>query len=90
MKTFTEELWYGNIFPSSGCRETNNDTKALMDYIARHHEKLLSLLSSERREVLESFTTCSSELMDINERNIFVYAFRLGARMAIEIMSEEI
>ena len=76
MKTFTEELWYGNIFPSSGCRETNNDTKALMDYIARHHEKLLSLLSSE--------------LMAINERNIFVYAFRLGARMAIEIMSEEI
>ncbi len=32
---------------------------------------------------------CYDELMDINEREIFSYAFRLGAKIAIEIMSFE-
>ena len=36
--------------------------------------------------MLEKFDDCYAELTDINEREIFVYAFRLGARIAIDIM----
>ena len=41
----------------------------------------------EQKEVFEKFEDCSRELNDINEREIFTYAFRLGARIAFETMS---
>ena len=31
-----------------------------------------------------------AELTDINERKIFVYAFRLGAKLAIEVMTDKL
>lgn len=40
-----------------------------------------------QKEILEKFDDCYAELADINEREIFAYAFRLGARIAIEVMS---
>ena len=40
------------------------------------------------KEILEKFDDCYAELTDINEREIFAYAFRLGMRIAIEVFTE--
>ena len=58
-----------------------------MGYIADHHDKLLSTLNDQQKEILEKFDDCYNELTDINEREIFVYAFKLGARIALEMLS---
>ena len=39
-------------------------------------------------DTLEKFDDCWDELTDINEREIFVYAFKLGARIAIDVLTE--
>ena len=57
-----------------------------MDYIADHHSALNETLTDKQKEILEKFNDCYDELTDINEREIFVYAFRLGARIAIEVL----
>ncbi len=88
MKSVLEELWYGNICPNS--RELTKDKKALMSCIADHHDNLHATLTDKQKEMLEKFDECYAELADINERAIFVYAFRLGARIATEIMSFDI
>ena len=88
MRSILEELWYGNICPSSGCREGTKEVKELMDYIADHHDALLGMLTDEQKETLEKFDDCYAELTDINEREIFVYAFRLGMRIAIAVFNE--
>lgn len=36
----------------------------------------------------DNIDDCWNELTDINEREIFVYAFKLGMRIAIEIFCE--
>ena len=59
----------------------------IMGYIADHHDNLLATLTDKQKEILEKFDDCYAELTDINEREIFVYAFRLGARIAIEVFS---
>ena len=64
----------------------NAEAKQLMKYIADHHDNLQSSLMDKQKEVLEKFDDCYAELTDINEREIFVYAFRLGARIAIEVL----
>ena len=86
MRSILEELFYGNVCPNTDCRGNGKDTKQLMDYIAGHHSALNETLTDKQKELFEKFNDCYDELTDINEREIFVYAFRLGARIAIEVL----
>ena len=86
MRSILEELFYGNICPNTDCRSNDKEVKELMGYIADHHDNLNKTLSDKQKELLEKFDDCYGELTDINEREIFIYAFRLGARVAIEVL----
>ena len=88
MKSILKELWHGNVCPSTGYHETTREAKELMGYIADHHDNLQATLTDKQKEILEKFDDCYAELTDINEREIFVYAFRLGMRIAIEVFTE--
>ena len=83
------ELWYGNISPSTYCRITTKETKELMGYIATHHENLEATLDEKQKDILQIFDDCWSELSEINEREIITYAFRLGARIMLEVLKGE-
>ena len=89
MRSILEELFYGNICPNTDCRSKDKATKELMGYIADHHSALNETLTDKQKEIFEKFNDCYDELTDINEREIFVYAFRLGMRIAIEVMSTD-
>ena len=89
MKSILEELFYGNICPNTDCRGNDEQTKELMVYIADHHNALKGELTDKQKEILEKFDDCWNELTDINEREIFVYAFKLGARIAIEVLLDK-
>ena len=84
MRSILEELFYGNVSPNTDCRSKDEEVKELMGYIADHHSALNETLTDKQKEILEKFNDCYDELTDINEREIFVYAFRLGVRIAIE------
>ena len=88
MRSILEELFYGNICPNTDCRSQDKETKRLMGYIADHHDNLLSTLNDEQKELLEKFDDCYNELTDINEREIFLYAFKLGARIMLQILTD--
>ena len=49
--------------------------------VNQEHSKLSTLL--------EKFDDCYNELTDINEREIFIYAFKLGARIMLAVMRKE-
>jgi len=51
-----------------------------------HHDNLQATLTEEQKETLEKFDDSYAELTDINEREIFVYAFRLGVRIMLEVV----
>ena len=89
MSSILEELFYGNVCPNTDCRSHDKETKQLMGYIADHHDNLLSTLNDHQKEILEKFDDCYNELTDINEREIFVYAFKLGMKIAIEVLHKE-
>ena len=88
MKSILEELFYGNVCPHIDCRSSDKETRELMGYVANHHDALLEGLSDKQRETLEKFDDCYSELVGINERDIFIYAFKLGMKVAFEVLSE--
>ena len=90
MRSILEELFYGNICPNSDCRSHDKEMKQLMGYIADHHDNLLSTLNDQQKELLEKFDDCYNELTDINDREIFSYAFKLGMRIAIEVLTSNV
>ena len=87
MKSILEELWYGNICPETDKRSNSEEMKQLMKYMARHHDNLIETMTDEKKEILEKFDDCWNEYVSLSEKSIFVYAFKLGARLANEIMS---
>ena len=90
MKNILGELWHGNITPQEDCRNNTPEMKQLMEYMARHHDDLLKTLTDEQRDIFERFDDCFSEYASLAEEAIFVYAFRLGMRIAIEPLSNSI
>lgn len=86
MKSILKELFYGNVCPNTDCRRKDKEVKELMGYIADHHRALNETLTDKQKEIFEKFNDCYDELPDINEREIFVYAFCLGARIAFEVL----
>ena len=83
-----KELWHGNICPQTDSRNNSLEMKELMEYMARHHDDLLKTITQEQKEIFEKFDDCWSEYMSLTEAVIFEYAFRLGARLAMEIQTE--
>ena len=86
MRSILEELWYANIALNTEGRELSKEAKELMGYVSDHHDNLRATLTDEQKELLEKFDDCYAELTNINERELFIYAFRLGVRIALEIM----
>ncbi len=89
MRSTLEELWHGNISPETDSRSNTPEMKRLMEYMARHHDNLMTTMTDEQKDLFERFDDCWSEYASLAEKSIFVYAFRLGARIAIEVLSPD-
>ena len=83
-----KELWHGNIIPGEDSRTNSKEMKELIGYIARHNEDLTKLLNDEQMEIFEKYQECWNEYVSLAEAAIFEYAFRLGARLIIEVQKD--
>ena len=86
MKYLLEELWYGNLSPATETRGESERARELMRMIVDCHDKLQASFTDKEKKSFEEFQDYLFELEDINEREVFVNAFRLGARFAMEVL----
>ena len=86
MKSILEELWYGNICPETDSRTTTPEMKQLMEYMARHHDNLMETMTDEQKDIFARFDDCWGEYASLAEKSIFIYAFKLGMQLAIEVI----
>ena len=90
MRSIINELWHGNIIPQEDSRINTKEMKELLGYMSRHHEDLEKSFSEEQIEIFEKFHDCWSEYASLLEAAIFEYAFKLGARTMVDVMSDDI
>ena len=86
MRSTLEELWHGNISPETDSRTNTPEMKRLMEYMARHHDDLITTMTDEQKDIFERFDDCWSEYASLAEEAIFVYAFRPGAKTMLAVM----
>ncbi len=82
-----EELWYGNIEPTE-YDTSSKEYKKLQELICRNEEKLRVTMSDEQKALFEKYTDCIREYQTITDYLIFQNGFKLGARIAFEVMAE--
>ena len=54
-----------------------------------HHNDLQKSITDEQKEMFQRFDDCWSEYMSLAEEAIFEYAFKLGARLTMEILNDD-
>ena len=89
MSNMIAELWRGNVCPQTDSRNNSPEMRQLMEYIARHHDDLLKTLNDEQKETFEKFNDCWNEYIELAEKAIFTYAFKLGARLTFETLCDK-
>jgi hypothetical protein len=89
MKSIIKELWRGNIMQPEDSRHNTLEMKELLEYISRHNDDLQKTMTDEQKEIFEKFHDCWSEYASLSNEALFEYAFRFGARLAIELHTDE-
>lgn len=84
-----EDLFYGNLFPLEKSAKLDDEVKELLKLFNRNEEKLTSTLTESQKETLEKYKDCNREISEICERESFIKGFQLGARIIIEVISQE-
>ncbi len=89
MKSIIKELWRGNIMPPEDGRQNSPEMAQLLEYISRHNDDLQKTMTDEQKAIFEKIHDCWSEYASLSDEALFVYAFRLGAQLAMELTSDE-
>jgi len=82
-----EGFWYGNIEPAE-YDTSSKEYKKLQELICRNEEKLQDTMTDEQKELFERYTDCVRKFQTITDCLIFQNSFKLGTRMAAEILEE--
>ena len=76
------------VLPCSTC----SAALAVSDHVKRPisvGSSLKKTFTDEQKETFEKFHDCWNEYMSLAEAAIFEYAFKLGARLAMEVQSDK-
>ena len=79
MRSLLEEFWYGNVLPQEQCTNHHPDVKELIRLMEKNRLNLTETLTEAQKETLQKYDDAATEMNDIIERELFIYAFRLGA-----------
>ena len=89
MRKLLEEFWYGNVFPQEQYAAQHPDIKPLLRLMEKNRTSLTETLTESQKEILQKYDDVVSEMNSILEREIFIYAFRLGGRFIVETLSKD-
>jgi len=88
MYTTLKDLYYGNIRPSEKQFLRDTPFDKAMNTLADSEQRLMKLLEGEEKKLLLDMSSAHSEISGVTAMESFVCGFRLGARIMLEIMSE--
>ena len=88
MENILEEFWCGNIYPSEQSTGKSQAVKELIKLMGRNRDRLHNSMTAEQRETLAKYDDCVNEMHSIMELEIFSYAFRLGGKLMLAMLTD--
>lgn len=89
MRKMLEELFYGNINPNEKQFIRNTAFDKAMQTLCDNEDKLTDLLDGKEKKLFMDLVNAQGIINGTTSVESFINGFRLGARIALEIMSDE-
>ena len=83
-----QELWRGNITPSERFVRSGSEYKKIAGNLSDEMDRLMEAISPEARKQLENIGNLRADMTMLSNEDIFIYAFRLGARLMLDVLGE--
>ena len=81
-----QELWRGNITPSERFVRSGSEYKKIAGKLSDEMDRLMEMISPEaQKEIVDNHQT---DLTMLSNEDIFIYAFRMGARLMLDVLGE--
>ena len=85
MKSILEEFALGNINPNVGYIKKGSKYESVMKTVSDSEKRLLTMLDEETKALFIKFSSAQSEANEISDTDKFIYGYRLGALMTMEV-----
>ena len=83
-----EQLWRGNIAPSERYIRSNSEYKKASVAFCDAAEKMEKELTAEGKQLWREVANLQSDMNVLAEEDIFIYGFRMGARMILDVVGD--
>jgi len=87
--TVLENLWYGNVSPSVRSLTRGSEVKKQLEALNTNEQIFTAELSVKGQQAFDEYDKLSASISEQSECDAFVKGFRLGARLMLEVLSDE-
>lgn len=77
----TQKIWSEGLNPSDRTIQKDSEYSRVLSRLCDVEEELQAALNQEGREKLAEYSSLHTDLTDLSNAEIFLEAFRLGARI---------
>ena len=84
-----EDLYMGNIHPSERRFKKGSQYSRALNEVVKAGAALHGTLTEKQKEQFEAYMTAQREVNMLTDCETFIYAFRLGAKIMMDVLTEE-
>lgn len=78
----------GNISPSERFVRSGSEYKKIAGKLSDEMDRLMEMISPEAKVQKEIVDNLQTDLTMLSNEDIFIYAFRLGAKLMLDVLGE--
>ena len=84
-----EDLWFDNLVVNDAEIKKGSEAERVLAATVRSDDALEKTLTEQQKEQFRSGKELANQLLTILEKEAFIRGFKLGAKMAAEVLSED-
>ena len=84
-----EDLWFDNLVVNDAEIKKGSEAERVLSAVVRSDNALEATLTEQQKEQFQNGKDLSNQLLTILEKEAFIRGFKLGARMAAEVLSDD-
>ena len=84
-----EDLWFDNLVVNDGKIKKGSEAERTLAASVKCDEALRETLTEKQKEQFSACGEHRNELLTVFEKEAFIRGFKLGAKMAAEVLSED-
>ena len=82
-----ENLYLGDVRPSERSFKRNSQYAKALDEVVRAGDALTDTFTEKQKEMFEAYVTAQQEVNVLTDCETFIYAFRLGTKIMIDVLT---